>query len=177
VTERDKIKQRIAKLLNLTTDRGASEAEMQAAERAAELMAHYDIQASELQIKSARAIAKHAVIRRYGNLRIAVPVARPIAALCDSKYWLDAERGVTFFGLPEDAEVAAYLFDLISNTILAEITSFAPAASTGLPRRMAARSSTRSSTEWKTGLASGLKSWARPSSELFRKPPDALSSS
>jgi hypothetical protein len=122
MTERDKIKERVAKLLNLTTDRGASEAEaMQAAERAAELMAHYDIQASELQIKSARAIALHSVIRRYGNLRIAVPVARHIATLCDCKYWLDAEHGVTFFGLPEDAEVASYLFDLISNGILAEM--------------------------------------------------------
>ena len=81
MTERDKIKQRIAKLLNLTTDKGASEAEaMQAAERAAELMAHYDIQASELQIKSARAVSKHALVRRYGNLRIAVPTARHIAA-------------------------------------------------------------------------------------------------
>src|SRR5215813_2691007 len=70
MTERDKIKQRIAKLLNITTDKGASEAEaMQAAEGAAELMAHYDIQASELQIKSARAVSKHALVRRYGNLR------------------------------------------------------------------------------------------------------------
>src|SRR5215468_7915279 len=61
MTERDKIKQRIAKLLNLTTNKGASEAEaMQSAERAAELMAHYDIQVSELQIKSARAVLKHA---------------------------------------------------------------------------------------------------------------------
>jgi len=40
MTERDKIKQRIAKLLNLTTDNGASEAE---AMQAAELMAHYDL--------------------------------------------------------------------------------------------------------------------------------------
>src|SRR5215472_16163901 len=96
MTERDKIKQRIAKLLNLTTDKGASEAEaMQAAERAAELMAHYDIQASELQIKSARAVSKHTLVRRYGNLRIAVPTARYIAALCDCKYWLNREQGVT----------------------------------------------------------------------------------
>jgi len=125
MTERDKIKQRIAKLLNLTTDKGASEAEaMQAAERAAELMAHYDIQASELQIKSARAVSKHALVRRYGNLRIAVPTARHIAALCDSKYWLNREQGLTFFGLPADAEVAAYLFDLISNAVLAEIDGY-----------------------------------------------------
>src|SRR5215831_3148836 len=110
MTERDKIKQRIVKLLNLTTDKGASEAE---AMQAAELMAHYDIQANELQIKSARAVSKHTLARRYGNLRIAVPTARHIAALCDCKYWLNREQGVTFFGLPADADVAAYLFDLI----------------------------------------------------------------
>ena len=41
-TERHKIKERVAKLLNITVDRGATEHEaMQAAERAAELMAHY----------------------------------------------------------------------------------------------------------------------------------------
>src|SRR5215469_6257630 len=102
MTERDKIKQRIAKLLNLTTDKGASEAE---AMQAAELAAHYDIQASELQIKSARAVSKHNLVRRYGNLRIAVPTARHIAALCDCKYWLNREQGVTFFGLPADTEV------------------------------------------------------------------------
>jgi hypothetical protein len=31
---------------------------------------------------------------------------------------------LTFFGLPADAEVAAYLFDLISNAILAEIDGY-----------------------------------------------------
>ena len=59
MTERDKIKQRIAKLLNRTTDKGASEAEaMQAAERAAELMAHYDIQASELHASTGSTASK-----------------------------------------------------------------------------------------------------------------------
>jgi hypothetical protein len=86
--------------------------------QAAELMAHYDIQASELQIKSARAVSKHALVRRYGNLRIAVPTAR------DCKYWLNREQGLTFFGLPADAGIAAYLFDLISNAILAEIDGY-----------------------------------------------------
>jgi hypothetical protein len=58
-------------------------------------MAHYDIQASELQIKSTRAVSKNALVRRYGNLRIVVPTARHIAALCDCKYWLNREHGVT----------------------------------------------------------------------------------
>jgi hypothetical protein len=138
MSERDKIKERVAKLLNMTTDRGASEAEaIQAAERAAELMTHYDIEASELSFRSTRAIKQIAAVRKYGNMNIAVPCARHVAQLCDCMYWLDREidprdtdlsplwqreiRTVVFFGLPADAEIASYLFDLITNAIVAEI--------------------------------------------------------
>src|SRR5262245_25705867 len=134
-TERDKVKERVAKLLNMTTDRGATEAEAsQAAERAAELMAHYDIEASELSIRSARAIKQSVAVRKYGSTNIAVPIARHVAQFCDCMYWLDTEtdprdadlpevwqrqiRTVVFFGLPADAEIAAYQFDLISNAIV-----------------------------------------------------------
>lgn len=137
-TERDRIKQKVAKLLNMTVDRGASEAEaMAAADRAAELMAHYDIEASELSIRSARAVEQRVAVRKYGSLNIAMPCARHIAQFCDCKYWLSTEtdprdedlpevwqrkeRAVAFFGLPADAEIAAYLFDLITNVISAEI--------------------------------------------------------
>jgi hypothetical protein len=137
-TERDRIKERVAKLLNMTVDRGATEHEaMQAAERAAELMAHYDIEASELSIRSVRAIQSSVTVRRYGRMNIAVPAARHVAQLCDCMYWLSTEidrrdtdlpevwqrreRTIVFFGLPADAEIAAYLFDLISNAIGAEI--------------------------------------------------------
>src|SRR5215470_13346503 len=55
---------------------------------------------------------------------IAVPVARHIAQLCDCMYWGSSEetgKHYTFFGLPADAEIAAYLFDLINNGIVAEV--------------------------------------------------------
>jgi Protein of unknown function (DUF2786) len=137
-TERDRIKARVAKLLNMTVDRGASEAEaLQAAEKAAELMAHYDIEASELCIRSARAIKQSVAMRKYGSMNIAAPVARHIAQLCDCMCWQSTETDprdadlpavwrrqastIVFFGLPADAEVAGYLFDLISNAIVAEI--------------------------------------------------------
>jgi hypothetical protein len=137
-SERDKIKERVAKLLNMTLNRGATESEaMTAAEKAAELMAHYDIEASELSIRSTRAIQQIATVRKYGNMNIAVPCSRHVAQLCDCMYWLSRETdprdadlptvwqrqmgAVVFFGLPEDAEVAAYLFDLITNAIAAEI--------------------------------------------------------
>ena len=64
-TERDRIKERVAKLLNLTLDKGTSENEaIMAAEKAAELMAFYDIEASELSVRSARATKQTRAIKR-----------------------------------------------------------------------------------------------------------------
>ena len=127
-SERDRVKQRLAKLLNMTLDNGASENEaMMAADKAAELMAFYDIEASELSVRSARAIKQTVRARKYGNMIIGAPVARHIAQLCDCMYWGSTEetgKHYTFFGLPVDAEIAAYLFDLISNGIVAEVAIY-----------------------------------------------------
>jgi hypothetical protein len=140
-TERDRIKHRIAKLLNVTLERGASENEaMRAAEKAAELMAHYNIETSELSIRSARAVAQTVTCRKYGSMNIAAPVARHVGQLCDCIHWWSTEKDLrdtclpdwqarkvrvyTYFGLPADAEIASYLFDLISNAILAEINLY-----------------------------------------------------
>ena len=124
-TERDRIKERVAKLLNLTLDKGASENEaMMAAEKAAELMAFYDIEASELSVRSARATKQTVSARKYGKMIIAAPVAHHVAQLCDCMYWGSTEetgKHYTFLGLPADAEIAAYLFDLISNGIATEV--------------------------------------------------------
>lgn len=138
MNERDKIKERVAKLLNMTLDRGASESEaMMAAEKAAELMTHYDIAASEFAVRSSCAIQQSVAVRKYGSMKIAAPVARHIAQLCDCMYWHSIQTDprdtdlpavwqreastIVFFGLPADAEIACYLFDLISNAIVAEI--------------------------------------------------------
>jgi hypothetical protein len=145
MTERDKIKERVAKLLNVTVDRGASDAEaMFAADEAARLMAHYDIEAGELSIRSARAIKQTAAVRKYGSMNIAGPCARHVAQACDCMYWYDGEIDprdadlpevwqrsvpvVVFFGLPEDAELAAYFFDQISNSISAHIATYKESA-------------------------------------------------
>lgn len=132
MSERDTIKQRVAKLLALTTDRGASEHEaMQAAEKAAKLMAHFDIEATELEVKPSKAVRKTVVCRKYGTMIIAGPVAHHVAQLCDCMYWLSRQRTVRtviFFGLPADTEIAAYLFDLISNAIVAEINVYKTSA-------------------------------------------------
>jgi len=120
-TEREKVKQRVAKLLNVTLDRGASENEaLLAAEKAEELMVHYDIQLSELSLRSARAVQATLPFRRYGNHRLAWKNARYIAGLCDCMYWGNKHEAA-FFGLPHEAEIASHLFDTITNCIAAEI--------------------------------------------------------
>jgi hypothetical protein len=119
--EREKVKERVAKLLNVTLDRGASENEaLLAAEKAEELMVHYDIQLSELSLRSARAVQRTVLFRRYGNRRLALENARNIAGLCDCMYWLSKHK-INFFGLPHEAEIAAHLFDTITNSVAAEI--------------------------------------------------------
>jgi hypothetical protein len=120
-SEREKTKQRVAKLLNMTCDRGASESEaMMAAGKAAELMAHCDIEASELSLRSVRAIKKASLMRRYGRRIIANHCGYYVAQLCDCMFWRTDDHFV-FFGFPEDAEIAAYLFDLVSYGILADV--------------------------------------------------------
>ena len=119
--EREKVKERVAKLLNVTLDRGASENEaLLAAEKAEELMVHYDIQLTELSLRSARAVQKTVLFRRYGNRRLALENSLNIAGLCDCMCWLGKLK-ITFFGLPHEAEIAAHLFETISNCVAAEI--------------------------------------------------------
>ena len=75
--EREKVKEKVAKFLNMTVDRGASESEARtAAEKAAELMAHFDIQISELSVKSARAIQQEVLFKKYGRRKLARDNAR-----------------------------------------------------------------------------------------------------
>ena len=132
--EREKVKEKIVKLLNVTREKGASENEpLVAAERAAALMAHFDITATELEIRSVDSIEKTVAKRRYGNLQIAVWCSVLVSQICDCMTWHYPDRHV-FFGLPHDAEIAAHLFDTISNCILAEANiykaspDFVPAA-------------------------------------------------
>jgi len=119
-SERERVKEKVVKLLNVSRERGASENEaITAAQRAAELMTHFDIEASELSIRSTRSAEKIAKKRRYGSRQIATRCAYWVAQLCDCMTWQYPDRHV-FFGLPHDAEIAAHLFDTISNGILAE---------------------------------------------------------
>ena len=78
------IERTLASRISFVSDKGASENEaIMAAEKAAELMAFYDIEASELSVRSARAIKQTVSARKYGKMIIAAPVAHHVAQLCD----------------------------------------------------------------------------------------------
>lgn len=97
-------------------------------------MAHYDIEASELSLRYTRAIKQTVTIGKYSNIGISVSAAYHIARLCDcmswytSAEWRRSNPTYTFFGLPADAEIAAYLFAVISNGMLAEIDIYKASA-------------------------------------------------
>ena len=123
MSERDKVKQKVIKLLNKTRERGSEAEAVAAAEKAVELIAHFDITASELEIRSAGSIEKIVAKRRYGNKQIAVGCSFLVSQTCDCMAWHNCKRFV-FFGLPHDVEIAAHLFDTICNCICAEVDGY-----------------------------------------------------
>lgn len=124
--EREKVKLKIVKLLNVTISNGAAEAEaMAAAEHAAKLMEHYDIQASELQIRNSTAVQVRMRCPRYINKRVGQGCFRNLARLVDCMYWTNSGTDDwTLFGLPQDTELGEYLYDVISRAVLAETLAF-----------------------------------------------------
>lgn len=128
--EREAVKQRVIKLLNMTVDKGASEAEaMTAMEKAGELMAFYDIQMTELQLKSTRSIKQNTGILKYDRSILGDTCAVVLAQFCDCLVWRSghSSRGDeqhTFFGLPQDVEVAVRLQAIIRDTIDSETALF-----------------------------------------------------
>lgn len=124
--ERDKIKSKIVKLLSKTEDKGCSEAEaVMAAEKAAELMTHYDIEATELDFRSTSCVKKSAKLRKYGNKIVCDTVSVQIARLCDVRGWKSSYEGEKYyFGFEQDVDIALYLYDLIGTAILNELEAY-----------------------------------------------------
>lgn len=123
--EREAVKRKVAKLLNMTLDKGASESEaLMAANKAGELMAHWDIEASELQIKSTKAIKGVVPCRTYMNRMTGEGFVVDLAKFCDCMIWhsgVAETRKYNFFGMPQDVEMACYLYELLADTCLREL--------------------------------------------------------
>lgn len=129
-TERDNVKKKIIALLAKTQDNGATEFEaMAAAEKAAELMAVYDIEATELDFKSRSCVKRTVTVKKYGTTKVGDFFTTPIGRLCDCKIWGDPAAGeYVYFGFEQDADVAAYMYNMISNVILSELERFKSSA-------------------------------------------------
>lgn len=123
--EREAVKRKVAKLLNMTLDKGASEAEaLMAANKAGELMAHWDIQASELSLKNTKCITGRVPCRTYMNRMVGEGFVVRLAKFCDCMIWHSGtaeNRKYNFFGMPQDTEVACYLYDILSEACMTEL--------------------------------------------------------
>lgn len=119
--ERKKIIERVSKLLNMTTDKGASEQEaVVAAEKATALMTEYNINMTEIGLKNSKSVAQSAESTIFhNNWKLGDhEIARPIARLCDCIYWHQSKtNNFIFYGLPTDAEYAMFLYEMLSNCI------------------------------------------------------------
>ena len=130
MTERDKVKQKIIALLSKTEDRGANEHEaLAAASKAAELMAHYDIEATDLDFKSRSCVQKSTYYYKYGNTVIGDRFIVDLSRLFDCRCWGDknTERNY-FFGFEQDATVALFIYKTISKAVMAELDRFKESA-------------------------------------------------
>lgn len=135
--ERDKVKKKIIALLNKTEDAGASENEaMIAAQKAAELMAHYDIESSELDIRNQNCKTLEVDIKLYNRVAILKHNLVGIARLCDCKVWLDGSTKSTayFFGMSQDLEIAEYLCKVIETAMERELRHYTTTADFALDK-------------------------------------------
>lgn len=121
--KRKKLLKKIRALLNMTTERGASEQEaLSAAAKAAKLMAEYDISATEAQNDE----EKESVETQFRDCDFILwehlpKVVSAITELCSVRGWKEQDGNkltYRFVGVGPDAEIAAYLFDICSRAMM-----------------------------------------------------------
>ena len=116
-TDLDKLKGRLQALRAKTTLNGCTEEEaLSAAAKVAELLDHYDLSISDLEIREEQ--CEKSAIDTGRKQRQPISACVPaIAAYCDCKVWLEKdERGIRyiFFGLRPSIEMAHYVHDVIA---------------------------------------------------------------
>lgn len=121
MTERDKIAARIRALLAKTVENGCTEDEaVAAAEKAAEMLARYNLTVDEVQMRESP-FTRHTESHRDWTADRLWKVAAAIADLTGARYWTSA-RGVwpveiNFFGFEHEVDVAKYLFAICSRAM------------------------------------------------------------
>ena len=141
MAEVDKIKKKVYHLLNKTTESGCTEEEaMLAAQKAGELMDHYQLKMSDIEIREQKCVEMRVDCgsRSRGPLdKCAVALAR----YCDVKIWFDSaklRRGYNrylakedrknsnygVFGLEADCQLFEYLLNVIRKAVEKEAAAF-----------------------------------------------------
>ena len=130
---RDRIREKLRRLLSMTTENGASENEaLAAAEAAARLMAEHNLSyrtIDEIDAEGFGANARDWFRGSKGRFKSAPipPVVRCLAAICDLcgvEHSFNTFTGeLSFFGAPSDTEVAHYLTVIISRAMDTEWAS------------------------------------------------------
>lgn len=131
----ESIRAKVRALLAKTVDAGCTESEaMAAAAKAGELMALYQITATETEVKAERCIT--VVIDGGSGRSPTVDVIPAVARFCDCRVWSTKTpcwtRGAratytvkySLFGLPDDAHLAEYLIRAVGSAMRSEVAAF-----------------------------------------------------
>lgn len=144
-SRREAIIRKVRALLSKTVDNGTTEQEaLAAAAKAAELMAAYDLEMSELDARDAGvAEEKYPLHPTFAKHMVVVSMA--ISELCGVRSWSNTSRAGTreartFFGLPHDVEVALYLAEICERAMGSEVTKASAAWALFNPRKRSVHS-------------------------------------
>jgi len=124
--KREDLIKKIRALLAKTVENGCTEEEaLKAAEKAAELMAKYDLEMDEISVEEAgideRVFPLDPALERHF-----INVCKAISELCGVRTWSELNIAGTrerqkFFGLPHDVEVAGYLAEICERAMKREL--------------------------------------------------------
>lgn len=135
MSELANVKKRIHGLLQKTVDNGCTKEEaISAAEKAGELMDHYNLQMSDIQIRDEKCLTRHIPTGQH-NRGGMDDCCIGLAKFCDLKIWFSkgwkhaidpAKRQSNYavFGLEADTEMFAYLYAVIDGAMKRELADF-----------------------------------------------------
>lgn len=124
MTEREKIAARIRALLAKTVENGCTEDEaVQAAAKAAELLAKYNLTVDEVRLRE-NPFERQSTVHDDAVGERLWKVAAAISELTEVRYWV-SPRGVwpieiNFFGFDHEVQIAGYLLRICRNAMLRE---------------------------------------------------------
>ena len=123
---REKILQRIKHMMQITEERGATEAEaLVATRKIGDLLEKYNLSMNEVEIRDTTCI-KGEVIVGKSRAHPVISVTHAIANFVGVKLWKLKGHTIkiVFFGLPHDVEVATYFMVLCQNAMESEWALF-----------------------------------------------------